>query len=205
MSSGSSPPSVREPLRKRLFDLAVGTGLLMVLAPVIAAAALAARIDTGASGFFAQERVRAGGQPFTIYKLRTMRRSGDQSSVTSSKDPRVTRLGAFLRRYKIDELPQLWNVVRGDMSLVGPRPTVREDYERMNARQRQRFRVKPGITGLAQTSGNTGLSWPERIEWDLEYVQNWTLKLDLRILAHTMALSFVGGLDTHPRGDDEWQ
>jgi hypothetical protein len=129
---------------------------------------------------------------------------GPEPSTTVRNDPRLIRGGGWLRKYKIDELPQLLNVLSGDMSLVGPRPTVQEDVGRMTPVQLQRLLVSPGLTGLAQTQGNTTLNWPERIELDLAYVRSLTLAQDLRILADTMWQVITGRADTHPMGDDEW-
>lgn len=189
---------------KRVFDLLLAAALLVVLFPALAIAIVIARIDTGAPGIYRQERIGMKERIFTIYKLRTMLPTADSSTVTTATDPRVTSFGAFLRRYKLDELPQIWNVARGDMSFVGPRPTVQDDYSRMDARHRARFQMRPGITGLAQIKGNTSLSWPQRLEWDLRYVSDWSFRLDLEILAHTTRSFLRGGLETHPTGDDEW-
>jgi lipopolysaccharide/colanic/teichoic acid biosynthesis glycosyltransferase len=154
--------------------------------------------------FFVQERIGLDEQPFKVYKLRTMRATGDRRSVTLMDDPRVFFMGRLARKLKIDELPQLLNVLNGTMSLVGPRPTVQEDYERMNRRQRSRCRVLPGLTGLAQVRGNTSLTWPQRIEYDLFYVENQSLWLDLKILARTALLVLTFRAETHPQGISEW-
>jgi undecaprenyl phosphate N,N'-diacetylbacillosamine 1-phosphate transferase len=129
---------------------------------------------------------------------------GMVSSTTTKNDPRVTRVGNVLRKTKIDELPQLLNVLNGTMSLVGPRPTVAEDVARMDATQRRRCDVRPGITGLAQVSGSTALSWPERIKYDLQYVDNVSLLLDIQILLKTVALLLTMRAETHPASADEW-
>src|SRR5690606_29589072 len=145
-------------------------------------------------------------RPFKVYKLKTMREvAGYTSSTTTSTDIRVTKFGSFLRKTKIDELPQIWNVLNGTMSLVGPRPTVMEDVERMNAQQRKRFLVKPGITGWAQINGNTALSWPERIRLDLYYIEKFNLLFDLKIILKTVHLVLTNNAETHPTFEDEWR
>ena len=143
-----------------------------------------------------------------IWKLRTMSivQPGELRSTVSIKgDPRLIPGGAILRRLKIDEVPQIFNVLKGEMSLVGPRPTVEEDYLLMDSSQRRRCDVLPGLTGLAQIRGNTSLSWPERIKHDLEYISQWNMWLDVKILLQTAALALVGNLHTDPKSFDEWE
>lgn len=125
-------------------------------------------------------------------------------NTTQLNDPRVFRFGHFLRKYKIDELPQLINVLRGEMSLVGPRPTSIEDVKKMNNLQKGRHSFKPGMTGLAQISGNTSLKWDERIEFDLYYINNWSFYLDIKIMLKTFIQVISGNADTHPNGENEW-
>ncbi len=125
--------------------------------------------------------------------------------VTIYGDPRVTRIGEFLRRWKLDEIPTLWNVVKGEMSLVGPRPTVKMDVEKMDDKQRYRHSVLPGLTGLAQINGNTSLNWPERIKYDLEYIKKRSLMLDLVIIIKTIIIIITRDIETHPKGNTEWQ
>ena len=162
--------------------------------------------DTRRCGFFVQQRVGMNGRLFRVIKIRTMRDvKAISTSVTRENDPRITPLGRFWRKTKIDELPQLINVILGQMSLVGPRPTVKEDYQRMDQRQRKRVTVKPGLTGLAQISGNTALSWPERIEYDLKYINEWSIELDLKIIMKTFQLILSGKAETHPSSGDEWE
>ena len=164
-------------------------------------------IKRGSRGpvFFTQERIGRGGAPFRLYKFRTMNVGAESAGTVSLKqDPRVFAGGNFLRKFKIDELPQLLNVLNGTMSLVGPRPTVREDYARMDSAQRRRTVVTPGLTGLAQISGNTGLSWPARIKYDLLYVDEHNLLLDLGIIVQTAWLIGRNRVETHPSSDDEW-
>ena len=192
--------------RKRLFDLSLASLLLLAAAPTLLAAAAYVRLVSPGPVLFRQDRIGRHGRVFQIFKLRTMKHQveGGGSSTTVRNDPRLIRGGAWLRKYKIDELPQLLNVLSGDMSLVGPRPTVQEDVERMTPVQLQRLLVSPGLTGLAQTRGNTTLNWPERIELDLAYIRSLTLAQDVRIIADTVWQVVSGRADTHPMGDDEW-
>ena len=193
---------------KRLVDLAVGTALLAVAAPLIAVLALAVRLTSGGPSFFRQIRVGEGGRPFVLHKLRTMHPGAEELVVDLrsenaadgllfklSDDPRVTRLGSFLRRWGLDELPQLWNVVKGDMSLVGPRPPLPDESRRYDEWVRGRLRVKPGITGLWQVNGGHQLRFDDYVRYDLFYVENWSLGLDLYVIARTPgALLFRRGL-----------
>ena len=180
---------------------------MVALSPILALAAVIIKRGSRGPVFFTQERIGRGGAPFKLYKFRTMSVGAENSgagTVSVKRDARVFAGGNFLRKFKIDELPQLLNVLNGTMSLVGPRPTVRADYERMNAEQRRRAAVPPGLTGLAQVSGNTGLSWPRRIEYDLIYVDQHNLLLDIGIMTKTALLIFTNRVETHPAGDDEW-
>ena len=165
------------------------------------------RLGSRGSILFKQERIGQYEMPFVILKFRTMAVGCDEpglGSVTLRNDPRLFRGAETLRRLNIDELPQLVNVLRGTMSIVGPRPTVREDHLRMNEEQRKRYLVKPGITGLAQVSGKTALMWPKRIEYDLEYVAQASLFLDAKIILRTVWLTLAGKAETHPIEDTEW-
>jgi lipopolysaccharide/colanic/teichoic acid biosynthesis glycosyltransferase len=176
---------------KRVIDV-VGAGIgLAVSAPVLAASALAVRLEDGGPVCFLQERVGLQGRPFHVLKLRTMvvdaERKGAGFAVDRG-DSRITRIGRLLRATSVDELPQLWNVLRGDMSLVGPRPTLAYQVEKYTDRQRRRLEVRPGVTGWAQVNGRASLSWPERIELDVWYVEHRSLALDLRILLRTVAV-----------------
>jgi lipopolysaccharide/colanic/teichoic acid biosynthesis glycosyltransferase len=179
----------------RLIDLTLGTLALVLCSPLLAAAAIAIRLDSRGPALYRHRRVGIHGEPFDLYKLRTMV-LGAESTGTGvyalPDDPRITRVGGFLRRFSLDELPNLINVVRGDMSLVGPRPTVQEQVDRYTELQRRRLEVKPGLTGWAQLHGRQSLPWPERIELDVWYVDNRTLRLDLRILARTVRLLLTG-------------
>ena len=190
---------------KRLFDIIGATLGLLALSPLLLLAVIIIKRGSRGPVFFTQERIGRGGAPFKLYKFRTMNIGAEQAGTVSLKhDPRVFAGAHFLRKFKLDELPQLLNVLNGTMSLVGPRPTVREDYERMNATQRRRTVVPPGLTGLAQISGNTGLSWPARIKYDLLYVEEHNLLLDLGIIVNTAWLIFRNRVETHPAGEDEW-
>jgi lipopolysaccharide/colanic/teichoic acid biosynthesis glycosyltransferase len=168
---------------------AVGAGLGLTLAsPVLAAAAAAIKLGDGGPVFYRQRRVGCDGQEFELVKLRTMVVGAEQQGAgyaINAGDPRITRVGRLLRRLSIDELPQLWNVVRGDMSLIGPRPTLAYQVERYTPRQRRRLEVKPGITGWAQIHGRAALPWEDRIELDVWYVENRSPWVDLKILART--------------------
>ena len=181
---------------KRLLDIAVAAALLLLLSPVFVAIALCIRAESKGPAFFRQSRGGLRGRPFTIYKFRTMRvmENGEQVLQARRRDPRITPLGAFLRKTSMDELPQLINVLKGDMSLVGPRPHAvahdREFQERLPI-YIERFAAKPGITGLAQVRGFRGEtltleSLEERLSADLEYIERWSLIGDVRLLIATL-------------------
>jgi len=173
---------------KRALDLLIGGIGCVVSAPLIALAALAIRLESPGHPIYRQRRVGRDGRAFEIYKLRTMVRGAEFTGAglaIQEGDDRITRVGALLRRTSLDELPNLWNVVRGEMSIVGPRPTVQVQVDQYTERQRGRLNVKPGITGWAQINGRASLPWSERIELDLWYVEHRTLMLDLKILART--------------------
>ncbi|WP_169948856.1 sugar transferase [Microbispora sp. H11081] len=183
-------------LVKGVFDRLVAAVALVVLAPLLAAVALAVRATGPGPALFRQRRVGRDGAEFTILKFRTMRQDAEARKVELvsdaqgvlfkvRRDPRVTPLGAMLRRYSIDELPQLINVLRGDMSLVGPRPPLPEEVARYGDDVRRRLVVRPGMTGLWQVNGRSDLSWEESVRLDLRYVENWSLMLDLQILWKT--------------------
>ena len=179
----------------RALDLAGGSLGLVVAAPVLGLAALAIKLEDRGPVFYRQQRVGKDGVEFELLKLRTMivgaERVGAGYAVNAG-DERITRVGRALRRLSLDELPQLWNVVRGDMSLIGPRPTLRYQVERYSPRQRRRLEVKPGITGWAQVHGRAALPWEDRIELDVWYVEHRSPWLDLRILLRT-PLALFGG------------
>jgi lipopolysaccharide/colanic/teichoic acid biosynthesis glycosyltransferase len=173
-------------------------GALLVLAltsPLLAFAALWVKLEDGGPVLYRQRRVGKDGADFELLKLRTMVVGAETKGAgfaVNEGDPRITRAGRVLRRLSIDELPQLWNVVRGEMSLVGPRPTLRYQVEKYTPRQRRRLDVLPGITGWAQIHGRAKLSWPERIELDVWYVEHRTQWLDLKILLRTPFALFGG-------------
>jgi lipopolysaccharide/colanic/teichoic acid biosynthesis glycosyltransferase len=176
---------------KRVLDIAIALPLSILSGPLVALLALAIRLESRGDPIYRQVRVGKDGRIFEIYKLRTMVSGAEFTGAglaIAEGDSRITRLGALLRRYSLDELPNLWNVVRGEMSVVGPRPTLRHQVDRYTPRQRGRLAVKPGITGWAQINGRASLPWPERIELDLWYVEHRSLALDLRILARTLGL-----------------
>ena len=153
------------------------------------------RLESPGSAIYRQTRVGLDGELFSIYKLRTMVSGAEfigAGLAINQGDDRITRIGSFLRRYSLDELPNLWNVLRGEMSLVGPRPTVQVQVEQYTEHERGRLGVKPGITGWAQINGRASLPWPERIELDLWYVEHRTVKLDLEIMARTVRMVLAG-------------
>jgi lipopolysaccharide/colanic/teichoic acid biosynthesis glycosyltransferase len=165
---------------------------------------VAIALESQGSPIYRQRRIGRDGEPFEMLKLRTMVSGAEYLGAglaVNDGDPRITRIGGFLRRYSIDELPNLINVLRGDMSIVGPRPTVQVQVEQYTARQRRRLEVKPGITGWAQINGRAALPWDERIELDIWYVDNRTLRLDAAILLKTVRLLVSGeGLYKGDRG-----
>ena len=180
---------------KRALDIVLALIGSVVSAPVIALLAVAIRLESPGHPIYLQTRVGKDGEAFSIYKLRTMVRGAEFTGAglaIQQGDERITRLGAFLRRYSLDELPNLWNVLRGEMSIVGPRPTVQVQVQQYNERQRGRLAVKPGITGWAQVNGRASLPWSARIELDLWYVEHRSLALDLKILARTLRMVLSG-------------
>jgi lipopolysaccharide/colanic/teichoic acid biosynthesis glycosyltransferase len=179
----------------RALDVVLGALLLAVASPLLAVAAIAIRLESRGPVFYRQLRVGRDGEAFQLWKLRTMVPGAESMGAgiyVIEGDPRITRVGRLLRRFSLDELPNLVNVLKGEMALVGPRPTVQEQVDRYTDRQRRRLEVKPGITGWAQINGRTSLPWPERIELDVWYVEHRSLRLDLRILARTARLLATG-------------
>jgi lipopolysaccharide/colanic/teichoic acid biosynthesis glycosyltransferase len=179
----------------RLIDATLAGVGLAVASPALAAAAVAIKLDDGGPVLYRQRRVGLRGTDFELVKLRTMRVGAEREGAgyaVNEGDPRITRVGRVLRRLSLDEVPQLWNVVRGDMSLVGPRPTLAYQVEKYTPRQRRRLDVKPGITGWAQVHGRARLPWNERIELDVWYVEHRSPWVDLKILARTPAALFGG-------------
>ena len=179
----------------RAADVALAGLGLVVTSPLLVAAGLAVKLEDGGPVLFRQTRVGKDGKDFELLKLRSMvvdaERTGAGHAVDQG-DRRITRVGRLLRRTSIDELPQLWNIVRGDMSVIGPRPTLRYQVERYSERQRRRLDVRPGLTGWAQIQGRATLPWAERIELDVWYVEHRSPRVDLRILLRT-PLALFGG------------
>ena len=173
-------------LRRLMDAICAGLGLIL-LAPLFLIVGLLIRLDTPGPVFFRQERAGKGGLPFRIFKFRSMAVApGPVRGFQANDDPRITRVGWWLRRLSLDELPQLINVLKGEMSNIGPRPALVYQIERYDARQRRRLDVRPGITGWAQVNGRNSLSWEEKIEFDVWYVERCSLRLDLLILAKTL-------------------
>jgi lipopolysaccharide/colanic/teichoic acid biosynthesis glycosyltransferase len=180
---------------KRLVDVLASAVGLVLASPALGAAAVGIKLDDGGPVLYRQRRVGKDGVDFDLLKLRTMVVGAESMGAgwaVNEGDPRITRAGRVLRRLSLDELPQLWNVLRGDMSLIGPRPTLRYQVVQYTDRQRRRLEVKPGLTGWAQVNGRTKLPWDERIELDLWWIEHRTLWLDLKILART-PLALVTG------------
>jgi exopolysaccharide biosynthesis polyprenyl glycosylphosphotransferase len=185
---------------KRAFDVVGSLGLMLLISPVLLATALAVKLHDGGPVLFRQTRIGRDGRPFSCLKFRSMVTDAEnlrtdlevnheRSSVLFKlvNDPRVTRPGKLIRRLSIDELPQLWNVLRGQMSLVGPRPPLPHEAARYGSDMRRRLRVRPGMTGLWQVSGRSDLSWDETVRLDLFYVDNWSMVQDLNILMRTVS------------------
>jgi lipopolysaccharide/colanic/teichoic acid biosynthesis glycosyltransferase len=188
----------------RLIDLAVASVALALSSPLLLVAMIAIRIESPGSPIYRQRRIGLHGEPFEMLKLRTMVSGAEHQGAglaVNYGDPRITRVGHFLRRFSLDELPNLVNVLRGEMSLVGPRPTIQAQVDQYTPLQRRRLEVKPGITGWAQINGRASLPWHERIELDIWYVDHRTLRLDLAILWKTVRLLVSGeGLYKGDRG-----
>lgn len=180
---------------RRAVDIVVSALALALSSPLLLGAMLAIRVESPGPVIYRQRRAGRGGKPFDVLKLRTMVDGAEHigaGMAVNANDSRITRVGTFLRRSSLDELPNLLNVLRGEMTLVGPRPTLPAQVDRYTERQRGRLAVKPGITGWAQVNGRASLPWPERIELDLYYVENRSLSLDLRILLRTPAMVLGG-------------
>ncbi len=182
-------------MARRAFDVVVAAAALLVTSPILALAVVAIRIESPGHPIYRQRRVGRDGELFDMYKLRTMVTGAEaigSGLAVNEGDPRITRVGALLRRFSIDELPNLVNVLRGDMAIVGPRPTIPVQVQQYTERQRGRLALRPGLTGWAQINGRTALPWDERIELDLWYVEHRSWRLDLRIIART-AVIVLGG------------
>jgi len=179
----------------RLVDVTVGSVALLLCSPLLAVGVVAIRLDSRGPAIYRQRRVGKDGRAFEMLKLRTMVQGSDPvgvGTVVARDDPRVTRAGRLLRRFSIDEIPNLVNVLRGEMSIVGPRPTIEAQVADYTPYQRRRLEVRPGITGWAQVKGRAGIPWEERIELDVWYVDHRSLALDLRILGRTFVLLISG-------------
>jgi len=196
-------------IAKRIMDVGLALVGLIIVAPLLLVSAIAIKVDSRGPVFFRLRVAGLRGKGFDQWKLRTMieeaRERGDRFE-TSSSDPRITRVGHLLRRWSIDELPQLWNVLRGEMSIVGPRPAFFEIASKYSAEQVRRLAMRPGLTGLAQVQGRNLLTWPERVELDIFYVEHYSLWLDCKIIARTIPVLFqsegVYGKDGRVRVQD---
>jgi lipopolysaccharide/colanic/teichoic acid biosynthesis glycosyltransferase len=189
-------------MTRRVFDIVVAAAALIASAPIVVLAVLAIRLESKGDALYRQRRVGRDGQEFDVLKLRTMVHGAEHigaGMAVSAGDARITRVGAFLRRTSIDELPNLVNVLRGEMSIIGPRPTIPVQVARYTERQRGRLAVRPGITGWAQVRGRASLPWSERIELDLWYIEHRSWRLDLEILRRTVAV-LLGGAGLY-KGD----
>jgi len=178
-------PRIYTSIGKRSVDLLLATLALLASAPLLLAIAAVVRLDLGRPVLFRQRRPGLNGVPFTLLKFRTMRDARDSSGNLLADADRLTRFGRFLRSSSLDELPELWNVLKGDMSLVGPRPLLMQYLDRYTGHQARRHEVRPGITGLAQVSGRNALTWQEKFALDVEYVDSCSWRLDVAILALT--------------------
>jgi lipopolysaccharide/colanic/teichoic acid biosynthesis glycosyltransferase len=194
---------------KRIMDVVLAIFSLIIVAPLLLVSAVAIKLGSRGPVFFRLRVAGLGGEGFDQWKLRTMvngAREGGDRFETSSNDPRITRVGHFLRRWSIDELPQLWNVLRGEMSIVGPRPAFLEIATKYSVEQARRLAMRPGLTGLAQVQGRNLLTWAERVELDISYVEHYSLWLDCEIMARTIPVLFqsegVYGKDGRVRVQD---
>lgn len=173
---------------KEFFDRIISAVLIIVVLPLYFLISILIKAGSKGPVLFIQERIGRMGKPFLVCKFRTMAKDAMRLGgyETGESDPRITQIGKFLRRWSLDELPQLLNIIKGEMSFVGPRPTLAYQVERYSAREKRRLLMKPGITGLAQVNGRNLLSWPERIEYDLQYIDHFSLFLDFKILLKTI-------------------
>jgi lipopolysaccharide/colanic/teichoic acid biosynthesis glycosyltransferase len=192
---------------RRAVDIVVSASLLALGSPLLALAIVAIRVESAGPAVYRQRRIGLGGRPFEMLKLRTMVRGAENIGAglaVNVDDPRITRVGALLRRTSLDELPNLLNVLRGEMSLIGPRPTLPAQVASYTPRQRGRLAIRPGITGWAQVNGRASLPWSERIELDLHYIEHRSLALDLRIVWRTLAI-VLGGAGLYKGGTGGWE
>jgi len=191
---------------RRLFDLVAAAAALVITSPLLLLALIAVPLESRGSPIYRQRRVGLDGQEFEVIKLRTMVSGAENLGAglaVAENDERITRLGALLRRSSVDELPNLINVLRGEMAIIGPRPTVASQVEQYTPRQRGRLTVRPGITGWAQVNGRAGLPWDERIELDLWYIENRSWKLDRQILRRSFR-TVLGGDDLYREDGPAW-
>jgi lipopolysaccharide/colanic/teichoic acid biosynthesis glycosyltransferase len=194
-------------MSRRALDLTISLVGSIVSGPIVVLLALAIRLESPGDPIYRQQRVGLDGELFEIYKLRTMVSGAEFKGAglaISVGDSRITRIGALLRRYSLDELPNLWNVLRGEMSIVGPRPTIKAQVDHYTPRQRGRLAVKPGLTGWAQVNGRAALPWAERIELDLWYVEHRSLALDCKILKRTLG-QVLSGNGIYKGASGGWQ
>jgi lipopolysaccharide/colanic/teichoic acid biosynthesis glycosyltransferase len=192
---------------RRAFDIVVAGAALVFFAPVLFAAMIAIRLESHGSPIYRQRRVGMNGEEFDVLKLRTMVTGAEHigaGMAIDAGDTRITRVGAFLRRTSLDEIPNLINVLRGDMAIIGPRPTIPVQVAQYTERQRGRLAVKPGLTGWAQVNGRAALPWPERIELDLWYIEHRSWRLDFQILMRT-ARMVLGGHGLYKGGTGGWK
>jgi lipopolysaccharide/colanic/teichoic acid biosynthesis glycosyltransferase len=192
---------------RRVLDIVISSLALILSAPVLWAAMVAIRLESSGPVIYRQRRAGRDGRPFDLLKLRTMVDGAEHIGAglaVNANDSRITRVGVLLRRTSLDELPNLLNVLRGEMSLIGPRPTLPVQVEQYTPRQRGRLRIKPGITGWAQVNGRTSLPWSERIELDLYYIEHRSLALDVQILKRTVAI-VLGGEDLYKGQTGGWE
>ena len=197
---------------KRIFDICISLALVLVLAPIFVSLFVGVRFSLGSPALFRQERPGLNGQPFEMVKFRTMRDAYHIDGTPLPDEERLTRFGKILRSSSLDELPELFNVLKGEMSLIGPRPLLMEYLPLYTDQQRRRHEVKPGITGLAQVHGRNLISWEKKFEYDVWYVDNWSMKLDIKIMLMTVkAIVFAKGINEagqvtvarFKRGDDK--
>ena len=190
---------------KRLVDIVLSAGCLIVLAPMMLIVAIFVRINLGSPVIFQQERPGLFGKPFRMYKFRSMLELNDGNGEALADSERLTEFGKLLRKSSLDELPGFYNVLVGDMSIVGPRPLLVENVDKYSPRQASRMDVRPGVTGLAQISGRNDVDWNEKLELDAVYVENWTMLLDMKILIKTLKVVIFArgiGKDVYERSDD---